>query len=128
MAELKFVEKVAQRAGVPEDQAASLTEATLSTLTERITAGEADDLPPHLPDQFRALLIKFQEPAEGFPFDEFVRRVGERAGVERDVARRGIRAVLQAMHDIVGHREFEDVMSQLPREFGELLHATPRWR
>jgi uncharacterized protein (DUF2267 family) len=128
MAELKFIEKVAERTGVPEDQAASLTEATLRTLAERLTAGEADDLPAHLPDQFRALLIKSQEPAPDFPFDEFVRRVAERAGVERDRAEEGIRAVLQVMHDVVGHKEFQDVMSQLPREFGELLNATPRRR
>jgi uncharacterized protein (DUF2267 family) len=128
MAELKFIETVAERAGVPEDQAASLTEATLRTLTERITAGEADDLPKHLPDQFGPLLIKFPEPAEGFPFDEFIQRVAERAGVERDLAQRGVRAVLQTMHPLVGEKEFGDVMSQLPREFGELVQTTPRPR
>jgi uncharacterized protein (DUF2267 family) len=123
MAELKFIETVAERAGVSEDQAASLTEATLRTLTERLTAGEADDLPPHLPDQFRAFLIKSQEPAPNFPFGEFVRRVAERAGVERGIAERGIRAVLQTMRPLVGDREFDEVMSQLPREFGELAQV-----
>jgi uncharacterized protein (DUF2267 family) len=125
MAELKFIEKVAERADVREDQAAALTEATLRTLGERLSAGEADDLPPHLPDRFRNLLIKSQEPAPGFPFDEFVRRVAERAGVDRDLAERGIGTVLQVMHDVVGHKEFQDVMSQLPREFGRLVDAVP---
>jgi uncharacterized protein (DUF2267 family) len=128
MAELKFIEKVAERAGVPEDQAASLTEGTLRTLAERLTAGEAEDLPAHLPDQFRAWLIKFQEPAPDFPFDEFVRRVTERAGVERDIAERGIRAVLETTHDAVMNEEFHDVLSQLPREFEELLNAPTRRR
>jgi uncharacterized protein (DUF2267 family) len=128
MAELRFIETVAERARVPEDQAASLTEATLRTLTERITAGEADDLPDRLPDQFRPLLIKFPEPAEGFPLDEFIRRVAERAGVGRDVAERGVRAVLQTMHPLIGDREFDEVMAQLPREFEELVQTTPRRR
>jgi uncharacterized protein (DUF2267 family) len=128
MAELKFVETVAERAHVPEDQAASLTEATLRTLTERITAGEADDLTPRLPDQFRPFLIKFPEPAERFSLDEFIHRVAERAGVERDTAQRGVRAVLQTMHPLVGAREFDEVMSQLPREFGELAQVPYRPR
>lgn len=128
MAELAFIDKVAERAGVPEDRAAALTEATLRTLAERLTAGEADDLPAHLPDRFRALLIRSQEPAPDFPFDEFVHRVTERAGVPRDVAERGIGAVLQVMHDVVGHKEFRDVMSQLPREFDELMDASHRQR
>ncbi|NJC73140.1 DUF2267 domain-containing protein [Planosporangium thailandense] len=128
MAELAFIDKVAERAGVPEDQARALTEATLRTLAERLTAGEADDLPAHLPDQFRALLIKGQEPAPDFPLDEFVDRVAGRAGVPRAIAERGIGSVLQAMHDAVGHKEFRDVMSQLPREFGDLMDLSHRQR
>ncbi|WP_240940141.1 DUF2267 domain-containing protein [Planosporangium flavigriseum] len=128
MAELKFIEKVAERAGVPEDQAASLTEATLRTLAERLTAGEADDLPAHLPDQFRAWLIKFQEPAPDFPLDEFVRRVTERADVDRDVAERGIVAVMDCTHDAVMNEEFDDIISQLPHEFEELLRPAMRRR
>jgi uncharacterized protein (DUF2267 family) len=128
MAELQFIEKVAERAGVSEDQAAALSDATMRTLAERLTAGEADDLPAHLPDRFRALLIKSQEPAPDFPLAEFIRRVAERAGVGRDVAERGIGAVLQVTHDLVGHKEFHDVMSQLPHDFVELLNVTPRRR
>ncbi len=123
MAELAFIETVAERAGVPEDQAVALIEATLRTLTERISAGEAADAAAHMPDRFRPLLIKSRENAEAFPIDEFIRRVAERAGVGPDVAERGVRAVLQTMRNLVGHKEFEDIMSQLPREFGELVRG-----
>ncbi|GII25662.1 DUF2267 domain-containing protein [Planosporangium mesophilum] len=126
MAELRFIETVAERARVAEDQAASLTEATLRTLTERITAGEADDLPARLPDQFRPLLIKFTEPAQGFPYEEFIARVAQRAGVEHDIAERGVRAVLQTMHPLVGDREFDEVMAQLPHQFRELVQTAPQ--
>lgn len=88
MAELAFIETVAERAGVPEDQAVALIEATLRTLTERISAGEAADAAAHMPDRFRPLLIKSRENAEAFPIDEFIRRVAERAGVGPDVAER----------------------------------------
>jgi len=123
LAELAFIETVAERAGVPEDQAVALIEATLRTLTERISAGEAADAAAHMPDRFRPLLIKSRENAEAFPIDEFIRRVAERAGVGPDVAERGVRAVLQTMRNLVGHKEFEDIMSQLPREFGELVRG-----
>ncbi|MGC9665055.1 DUF2267 domain-containing protein [Planosporangium sp. 12N6] len=128
MAELKFIETVAQRAGISEDKAAALTEATLRTLTERISAGEAADLPGRLPDQFRPFLIKYPEPAEAFSYEEFVQRVAERAGVDSDTATRGVRAVLQTMHPLVGEKEFGDVMSQLPHTFAELVQVTHRPR
>jgi uncharacterized protein (DUF2267 family) len=36
MAQLRFIDKVAERAHVPEDQAVALTEATLRTLAARL--------------------------------------------------------------------------------------------
>jgi uncharacterized protein (DUF2267 family) len=125
VAELMFFERVAEGAGVPRDVAEPLTEATLGTLTERIGAGEAEDLAARMPDPLRGYLIKSRELAEPFPFDEFVRRVTVRAGVSPDVAERGIRAVLQTMRSIVGQREFEEALSQLPKEFWSLAGAMP---
>lgn len=123
MTELAFIETVAERGELAEDQVVPVTEATLRTLTERISGGEAEQAAEHLPDRFRPLMIKSREPAEAFSFDEFIRRVAERAGVDRDVAERGVRAVLQSMHNLVGHKEFEDIMSQLPKEFDALVRA-----
>jgi uncharacterized protein (DUF2267 family) len=125
VAELKFFERVAERAGVSADLAEPLTEATLGTLTERIGGGEATDLAARMPDQLQRYLIKSRELADVFSFDEFVRRVAVRAGVDVDVAERGIQAVLQTMPSIVGQREFEEALSQLPREFWKLTQTTP---
>ncbi|NJP31037.1 DUF2267 domain-containing protein [Micromonospora thermarum] len=126
MAELQFFEKVAARAGVPSDTAQSLTEATLRTLAERISGGEAADLADHIAYELRDLLVKGSEEPEVFGYDEFLRRVADRAGVEQDVAERGARAVLQTMHRVVGHDEFEDAMAQLPKEIGALAQPVPR--
>ena len=73
-----FESKVAERAGVPPDQAQALIRATLQTLAERITGGEAHDLAAQLPKQMKEWLEKDPgAPAESFGLEEFIRRVSE---------------------------------------------------
>ncbi|MBQ1049252.1 DUF2267 domain-containing protein [Micromonospora sp. C51] len=126
MAELKFFEKVAARAGVTPDTAQSLTVATLRTLTERISGGEAADLADRVAYELRQFMVKGTDEPEVFAYDEFLRRVSDRAGVERGVAERGVRAVLQTLHRVVGHDEFEDAMAQLPEDLRALARPVPR--
>ncbi len=128
MAELKFIDKVAERAQVPEDRAVALTEATLRTLASRLSGGEAADLANRIPESLRPLLVKAQENPEPLTFDEFVARVAAQSEVPDDIARRGIGAVLQAMHTTVGQREFDEFMAQLPKEFGQVAHVVPGHR
>lgn len=126
MVELKFFDKVAARAGVTPDTAQSLTVATLRTLTERISGGEAADLADRVAYELRQFMVKGTDEPEAFGYDEFLRRVSDRAGVERDVAERGVRAVLQTLHRVVGHGEFEDAMAQLPEDLRALARPVPR--
>jgi uncharacterized protein (DUF2267 family) len=126
MKHAQFIEKVAERANVSLGQAESLTQATLQTLAERISGGEARDLAAQLPKQLQPFLIKNEEDAERFGLDEFIRRVALRAGVERELADTGARAVMQTLHGAVSRGEFEDVMAQLPREFQELVPMAVR--
>ncbi|WP_213456924.1 DUF2267 domain-containing protein [Rhizomonospora bruguierae] len=125
MAELVFIDKVADRAGVSAEVAQTLTEATLVTLARRISGGEAADLADRMPDQLRPFLVKATEPAESFPPQEFVNRVAESSGVDRLTAERGVVGVLRAMRDVVGQHEFEDMLSQLPKEFRALAAGVP---
>ncbi|MGC5020686.1 DUF2267 domain-containing protein [Micromonospora sp. DT47] len=129
MAELEFYEKVSARAGVPPETAQSLTEATLRTLAERISGGQAADLADHVAHQLRPFVAKARtEEPEVFAYDEFLRRVAERAGVDDGLAARGVQAVLQTLHRVVGHREFENAMSELPKEVCSLAQPVPRGR
>jgi uncharacterized protein (DUF2267 family) len=116
MAELVFIDKVADRLGGRADIAEAVTEATLRTLAQRISGGEAADLAARMPERLRPYLIKASEPAESFSTEEFIRRVADSAAVDRDAAERGVSAVLQAMRDVVGYKEFTDMMSQLPKD------------
>jgi uncharacterized protein (DUF2267 family) len=116
-----FIDVVSQRAGVSSDQAVILTRATLETLTDRLTAGEALDLAAQLPKPLRVAMRQRTETAERFGLAEFIRRMGERAGVDETMATNGIRAVFTTLREAVTGGEFDDVLIQLPRDFADLV-------
>lgn len=121
MNHVEFIEKVGERARVAPDQAAVFARATLQTLAERLTGGEANDLAAQLPKALQDPLRKRGESAEAFGLGEFLRRVGERAGVDAARAREVVRAVLTTVNEAVTGGEFEDVVSQLPKEIREVV-------
>ena len=53
--------------------------------------------------------------------DEFVRRIAERGDVAANEARTGAAAVLTTVREAVTPGEFDDVLSQLPQEYRELV-------
>ena len=116
-----FIDTEAQRAGLPKDQAETLAHATLKTLADRITGGEAGDLAAQLPNPLKGDLQKEQENAEAFDVDEFVRRVSERAHVDQATARNGAMATLTTVREAVTPGEFDDITSQLPQDYRELV-------
>jgi uncharacterized protein (DUF2267 family) len=120
-----FLTTVEQAAGLPREQAERTILATLRTLAERITGGEARDIAAFLPRELRPLLTDTPEPAEGFDLDEFLRRVAEREGegVDRQAALEHARAVFTALGVAVAPGELRDMASQLPRDFEPLLEA-----
>ena len=121
----KILERVGQRAEIDAAAARRATEATLETLAERISAGQARDLAGWLPRDLRppverAVRAKGEEP-EPFSLDEFVRRVAEREGAGPETAREHARAVLLTLRESVSHKEFADTLAQLPREYRALV-------
>jgi uncharacterized protein (DUF2267 family) len=118
-----FMTTVEQVAGITRDEAERAVRATLETLAERITAGEADDIAAFLPPELRPYLESSSPQAEPFGLDEFVRRVAEREGVDRETAAEHARAVFVALGEAVAPGELRDMAAQLPREFDDLLKA-----
>jgi uncharacterized protein (DUF2267 family) len=116
----EFIAQVAQNAELSEEDAAALTRATLATLAERISGGEAQDLAAQLPAPLQTALISAHENAEAFSFEEFVERTAERAGTDPSVAQVAIAAVFATLRDAVTAGEFDDVLSQLPAGFHRL--------
>jgi uncharacterized protein (DUF2267 family) len=123
----QFVDLVAERANVSREQAGTLANATLWTLGERITGGEARHVAAWLPPELRTPLVGAEEEAEGFSLDEFIRRTAERAGVARDTANIGTAAVFTTLRDTISGDDFSHMMSQLPLEFRE-VETGPRLR
>ena len=121
-----FETKVAQRAGVPPDRARALIRATLLTLGERLTRGEADDMASQLPEPVKEWLVSPTPEAERFGVDEFINRVAMRAGATREEAEAGVRAVFSVLRLAVTTGEWRDAMSQLPKDFEELAKEPRR--
>ncbi|WP_433534053.1 DUF2267 domain-containing protein [Micromonospora sp. CA-249363] len=121
-----FINLVATRAKMSTEQAATVSRATLETLADRISAGQAEELAYQLPDGLDDHLRKppplgRQDHAQPFGFDEFVRRVADHPAIDRAIAGTGVRAVLTTLREAVTRDEFEDAMAQLPKEFRQVV-------
>jgi uncharacterized protein (DUF2267 family) len=115
-----FIETVREAARIDDDEAGRAACATLTTLSERITAGEAEDMAERLPPELGSCLKPTPRP-EPFHLDTFVERLAMRAHVDRASAERDAKAVFAALWAALGPDEFHDMRSQLPRDFHPLL-------
>jgi uncharacterized protein (DUF2267 family) len=120
-----FMQRVADRAGIGEEEAQRATEAVLETLAMRIAGGEVDDLRVRLPIAFQPALDRGKELSGGkatrMKLDAFVRRVAKREGISADKAREHVSAVLSTLREAVGEQEFLDVTAQLPHDYTALI-------
>jgi uncharacterized protein (DUF2267 family) len=121
-----FIATVEREAGVPHEQAERAVTATLQTLGERLSGGEARDVAEHLPPELQDLV---DQHADGGPralsAREFVGRVQSRERVPVHQAREHVRAVFAALREAVPPAEIADLASELPRELEMLLFDDP---
>ena len=121
----RFIAAAQQKAGLSRPDAERATRATLETLAERLSAGEARDLAERLPPELAPWLAT-DGPAEPFDVDEFLRRVAEREGVDITAAERHARAVFEALGRTVGEDEIDDMAAELPNDFAPLVAEAKR--
>jgi uncharacterized protein (DUF2267 family) len=117
----RFVTTIQQKAGISWEKAERAAQATLETLAERISSGEARDLAADLPSGVRDWLLEARGNAQPFDANEFVRRVAEREGVDTETAERHARAVLIALARLERSDEIADLMAELPKDYAPLL-------
>lgn len=63
--------------------------------------------------------------SERFDVDEFLRRVAEGSGADEDAALRRARSVFAVLARTIAPSEFDDVVSELPQDYGLLLPRRP---
>ena len=117
----EFIRSVAQGADIPWEDAERLTVATLRTLAERITGGEADDLAAQLPLELKPHLTGVREEAEQFEVDTFVARVADRAGTDPGQALAHVGAVFATLREAVTAGDLDDIAAQLPDGLRDLV-------
>jgi uncharacterized protein (DUF2267 family) len=120
----EFIDTVAREAGLSREDAARAARATLRTLADRISGGEAEDIAAELPEELRLSLRDGEHP-EVFDRQEFVRRVVAREGglIDEATAEHHVRAVFAALRHAVSPKEIHDAVSQLPKDLQELVAA-----
>ena len=126
MGKATFLELVEQAAAISPEEAQEAVRATLCTLAERITRGEAQDIAPFFPGEFRELLTSGPEPAEPFGVAEFVRRVAKRERVDGSTAMRHVRAVFTALARVASLDALSSLQAQLSKDFDPLLEVAFR--
>jgi uncharacterized protein (DUF2267 family) len=117
----EFLKAVEERTGIVDRQEAERTAVTvLQALSDRLTGGEADDLLAQLPEPLKST-IRVTEKADPMNPEEFVDRIARELRVPQEEARDRVRGVFGALREAVTPGEYEDVLSQLDREYVELL-------
>ncbi|SCL72240.1 Uncharacterized conserved protein, DUF2267 family [Micromonospora citrea] len=124
-----FVDAVSRRSGLSTAQSATIARAVLQTMVERMTGDSSGDPAGHLPDELDGYLAG-PGPDDGRPAvpgpAQFLRQVGERAGVDEATARAGAGAVFATLREAVTVEEFHEMVARLPRDFDGMTQPIPR--
>ncbi len=122
----EFVKHVRERAEVTREDAQSAALSALAVLGERLEAGEATDLASQLPKELGEAVARSHGTGETFSASDFVERVADREGIAPNDADKRVRAVLATLQDAVTGGQMEDVLTQLPTDYLELMSGTHR--
>jgi uncharacterized protein (DUF2267 family) len=114
-----FIETVEREGAVGRAEAERAARATLLTLGERISAGEARDIAAQLPRELRDLLGG--NGPQGFSAEEFLQRVQAIERVPIMDAEAHVRAVFAALRAAIDDEELADLASELPRPLEDFL-------
>ena len=106
-------------------EAVRATRVVLTTLGERLQAGEAEDLASPLPMEIDRFLTE-AESGQRFSFEEFVDRVAERGGEDRPEAIYHAKVVVGLLAEVVPEGEMTQVRDQLPDDYEALFEIVDR--
>jgi uncharacterized protein (DUF2267 family) len=120
----EFIDRIVQH-GVDRDLAPQAAQRVLQVLAMRITGGQVEDLIPLVPSELRHALRRGMQRSAGLgarmSLKEFIDEIARLEHVSRYQATQHARAVLMALRDVVGDKEFADTVAQLPEEYRATL-------
>ena len=118
----QFIKTIQHKADLSWEGVERAAAATLRTLGERLSTGEARDIARQLPGDLGEAL-RTDTDASAFDAAAFVRRVADREGVDLDTAERHIRAVFVALVRTLSEKELEDMVAELPQSYSARFPA-----
>jgi uncharacterized protein (DUF2267 family) len=107
---------------MPAEEIERAAQATLETLSERLSWGLASELATELPDQLRVWLYGGNDNSEPFHADEFIRRQAARENCDLATAQAHARIVFIALSRLVRRPDFDEIVRHLPNDYRPLLH------
>lgn len=118
----EFVGEVQNRLELPSrGDALQAIRAVLTSLGERLQAGEALDLAAPLPEEIGRFLEE-ADPGQRFPLDAFYGRVQEQIGtIERSEAAFYTKAIIDVLDDAVPGGEMNDIRANLPDDYDDMF-------
>jgi uncharacterized protein (DUF2267 family) len=122
-----FISTVARRGGLGTEEAVRATEATLETLAERITPGEAREVVKQLPMELSGWILSHRRGPQPFDVDEFLGRVAAREDTDLDTAEDHARAVFAALRAVLDEKEVADLAAEVPEDLHPLLFNLRIW-
>lgn len=123
----EFLRRVAAREGTEIATAERHARAVFAALARAVDRDELNDLAAELPQDFGPLVAEARRTFfRGVDASTFLAKVGERAGIGADAARRVTEAVLETLAERISTGEVEDLAAVLPLEFRPALERGKR--
>ncbi|MFD1210989.1 DUF2267 domain-containing protein [Arthrobacter sp. GCM10027362] len=117
----EFLAKVQERGDLPgRDESERAVRSALGLLGRRLTGGESDDVASQVPEELMPLLLVSDEPEPIGP-EQFLDRLGEDTGADRESARRTAAAVLTTLAEGITEGQLRHILSQLPSGYAEFF-------
>jgi uncharacterized protein (DUF2267 family) len=121
--EKTFHATVAERAGLSKEEVADLTRATLEELSGQISGGEVQQLAVALPEWLMPHFPRHDGQSHPKELTAFVRELSRRTGLNEDETRRGVKALLTVLREVMDPTHLDHALSQLPTDYRELAAA-----
>jgi uncharacterized protein (DUF2267 family) len=116
----ELLRRVAERADLDLEAARRAAAGVLDALARTVSPAEWDDLVAELPGDYAPLMPRGPD-VEVVDAGAFLALVAERAGLDRDRARRAAEAVLETLAERIAGGEVDDLIEHLPLELHPAL-------